>query len=669
MAAMLAARRVLASLAWLGLAIAAADLIARPIARTALIGNPELDDVGTAALIGAIAAVVLLFLVRGPRLRVFTIFAVLFVAGLYGQRLAGARLQSDGFYYFAYLRSIAFDRDVNFLNDYELIGLGGKRHLFTPTPTGHAQSAWTIGPAIVWSPFFGAAHLVALPLSKTRPNVSADGTSYPYRQAVCIAGLFYGLLGGYFTWRLCRLFAARRVAAAATALAIGGSFMLWYIVYEPSMTHAPAMAAVAGFAWLWAATLWRRTTWQWIALGALGGLMADIRWQSAIYGLLPLVEAGTLAWRAVRGGDGGALRRLLVDAAAGGAAFLAGFLPQMLAWKAIYGTYLAVSPIGPEIRFNDPHWADVLWSSRNGLFSTSPILIVGAIGFAILVRRHRVVGVAFALSCALMVLFNSMIQDWWSSDAFGGRRFDGAVPLLAVGVAMAIDAGRRIIAARPLIPAAALLMAAVMWNASLASAVRAGAFETTTQNDFGAVAGAQWRSVHARYGYPFSMPANLWFAWRNGVSPAAYDLLEPNRFFNDPIAPLGQIDFGSPRDALFAGDGLFAAAVDGAVSYRPAARVAEILFPVGRTAPFKVMVRMRAPQIDGAPPQRVAVVINGTGCGDFALGGEWQTFACDVPAGLIRPTLNRIVLTAARGSDGQPAFDLDLLRVDRLDRQ
>ncbi|HEX5215630.1 MAG TPA: hypothetical protein VFV98_09220, partial [Vicinamibacterales bacterium] len=103
---MLAARRIVASVAWLGLAVAAADLIARPMARTALLGNPQLDQVGAAGLLGAVAAVALLLLVRGSRLRVFTIFAALFVAGLYAQRLAGARLQSDGFYYFAYLRSI-----------------------------------------------------------------------------------------------------------------------------------------------------------------------------------------------------------------------------------------------------------------------------------------------------------------------------------------------------------------------------------------------------------------------------------------------------------------------------------------------------------------------------------------------------------------------------------
>ena len=39
----------------------------------------------------------------------------------------------------------------------------------------------------------------------------------------------------------------RYFAAAAVAATIGGSFMAWYLVKEPSMTHAPSMAAVAGF--------------------------------------------------------------------------------------------------------------------------------------------------------------------------------------------------------------------------------------------------------------------------------------------------------------------------------------------------------------------------------------------------------------------------------------
>ncbi|MEP6592829.1 MAG: hypothetical protein ABJC51_04015, partial [Acidobacteriota bacterium] len=214
------------------------------------------------------------------------IFALLFTAGLALQLQLGARLQSDGFYYFAYLRSMVFDRDVNFANDYRLLGLGDKPHLFQPTPTGYAQSAWTIGPAIVWAPFFAGGHLVARHLAVTDANVSTNGVSFPYRQAVCVAGLFYGLLGCWFSIRATARFYPRRLAAAATAAVVSGSFMAWYMVKEPSMTHAPSMAAVAAFAWGWLATRDARTSRQWIWLGALAGLMTLVRWQNALFALL-----------------------------------------------------------------------------------------------------------------------------------------------------------------------------------------------------------------------------------------------------------------------------------------------------------------------------------------------------------------------------------------------
>ena len=205
------------------------------------------------------------------RWRLWFIFGALFAGGVAAQLNLGARLQSDGFYYFAYLRSLAFDRDVEFTNDYRLLGLGDKPHLFRPTRTDHAQSAWTIGPAIVWSPFFAAGHLVARELSRNNPNVTANGISFPYRQAVCIAGLIYGLLGCWFMFGIAARLTDSRIAAAATAATVSGSFMLWYMVKEPSMTHAPSMALVAAFVLAWLVTRERRSTVSGYSLGCSPG--------------------------------------------------------------------------------------------------------------------------------------------------------------------------------------------------------------------------------------------------------------------------------------------------------------------------------------------------------------------------------------------------------------
>ena len=58
--------------------------------------------------------------------------------------------------------------------------------------------------------------------------------------------------------------------------------------------------------------------------------------------------------------------------------------------------------------------------------------------------------------------------------------------------------------------------------------------------------GAQARVVHRWFGNPFTYPASLVFALRNGVSPGEYDMLRTNRFLADPLQPYGRIDIGAP---------------------------------------------------------------------------------------------------------------------------
>jgi len=362
---------------WMLLVASVLELAGREVARRSLVSFVSGSTWPVWAIVlGSLMAGVLVAArsTRRPWMRTAALFSTLFAAGLAAQLQLNARLQSDGFYYFAYLRSLAFDHDVDFANDYRLLGLGDKAHLFTPTATGHAQSAWTIGPAIVWSPFFAAGHVVATVLSRHDPNVNANGISFPYRQAVCVAGLFYGLLGCWFCFRVTRRFVDSRVAALATSVVISGSFMIWYLVKEPSMTHAPSMAVVAGFTWLWLASRdsMTRSTRQWAVLGAVAGFMTLIRWQNALFALLPACDALVLLWSAVRSSDRAAFTRTIRAGLLFTACATAAFLPQMLAWKAIYGSYLAVSPVGPQILWSDPHLVDILWSSARRVSWCSP---------------------------------------------------------------------------------------------------------------------------------------------------------------------------------------------------------------------------------------------------------------------------------------------------------
>lgn len=656
------------------------ELCAREVARRSVL---ELlfawrPGLGLLVAIAAAAAIVgALVAARAPRMRTVLLFAVLFAAGVAVQIQLGARLQSDGFYYFAYLRSLVFDRDVEFSNDYRMLGLGDKPHLFEPTPTGYAQSAWTIGPAIVWSPFFAAAHPIAAQLAAGGADVNTIGTSYPYRQAVCIAGLFYGLLGCWFAYRFVRLIFASAISAGAVAFTVGGSFMLWYFVKEPSMTHAPAMAGVAGFLWLWASTRDRRTMGGWALLGAIAGFITLIRWQNAIFALLPAMEAAQLLLSASRRGNRDALQRTL----AGGALFTLcatlAFLPQMLAWKSIYGSYLAVSPVGPQIRWWDPHLTDILWSSRNGLFSWSPMLYAGAVGLLIVAWRMPAIGIPLIAVVATMTYFNASIQDWWGSDGFGGRRFDGTIPVFALGVAAVARALADVVARYPLATVSAGGVLLILWNLTLMNVAQGGHFRLGAAVSFGEMSAHQSRAFHGWFGNPFTYPASLLFALRNDVPVGAYDLLSANRFLGDPLQPYGRIDIGA-RDEYLIGGGWHDAERAGDITFRWAATPADVLIPLDHAAPLRLQIRAQAFNFAGAPPQILTVSVNGTRAQDVEVPPDWTTIALELDASYWRSGVNRVELAFSRatrpvdvglGGDTRPlAAAVDYVRIEVISR-
>lgn len=635
--------RVIRGVAWTLLAAVTLETVARQLARTRLLpGLPE-SAVGLGVM--ALVALVIGLTVRRTHVRAL-IFGTTLACGLAAQLHVGARLQSDAFYYYAYLRSVVFDRDVSLANDYRMLGLGDKPHLFEPTITGYAHSAWTMGPAVVWSPFFATGHLVATRLSAMGRDVATDGTSYPYRQSIVIAGLVYALIGWWLTLKLCEHWFSTRLASTAVALLAGGSFMLWYSVVEPTMTHAPSMAAVAGFLLYWIRTRDKRTLTGWIVLGVIAGLMMLLRWQNALFTLIPACDAVVGLWRAIRSKD----RVVVRDIVIGGVTFTAiatlTFLPQMLAWKAIYGSLIAVSPVGPKIRLADPQLVLTMFSSRNGLVAMSPILYVALIGLLGFTRRNAATGVPLLLAVGAMVWFNASIQDWWGSDGFGGRRFDGIIPIAAIGLATALDTLRRWTTARPQWVMGAVGVALIVWNLTLMTAAQRGNVRLGEAIPFGAVSGTQARIAHEWFGHPFSAPASLWFAARNGVSPALYDRLGPAMFLGDPLQQTGRVDIGED-DALYVGDGWFAAERDGEATYRWATGSAQLRIPLARVAPLEVQVRVRAFTFPGARPQQLSVEIDQTTFGPFALGADWQTVVFETPADVWHTGLNRLRLVFA----------------------
>jgi hypothetical protein len=440
------------------------------------------------------------------------------------------------------------------------------------------------------------------------------------------------------------------------------------------MTHAPSMAAVAGFVWAWLATRSERRTGQWAWLGALAGFMTLIRWQNALFALLPACDALALLVLSARAGDRVRFRRTITNGALFTACAALAFVPQMIAWHSIYGTWLAVSPVGPQLRWSDPHLSDILWSSRNGLFSWSPVLYCAALGLVIFAVDQPAIGIPALLALAVMTYFNACIQDWWGSAGFGGRRFDGTIPLFTIGAAAfgasAVAYTRR----HPLRIVGGAASALVLWNLALMSAAQEGAVRIGEPLSFGDASAAQSRALHRWFGNPFTYPASLAFALRNGLPPSDYDLLSANRFLSDPLRPYGRVDLGTD-DAWLVGEGWHGIEREGATTYRWAASPAMMLIPLDHAAPLTVQVRLHAFKYPGWTGQTLTLALNGRRYGPMPVREDWQTVEFGTETEAWRSGVNRLSLEFASartpaevglGGDLRPlAAAVDYVRVQQ----
>ena len=63
------------------------------------------------------------------------------------------------------------------------------------TETGYVSNLFTVGPAILWTPFLLLAHVFVLSCDFFGAHIAPNGYSTPYLFAMAIGTAFYGFLG------------------------------------------------------------------------------------------------------------------------------------------------------------------------------------------------------------------------------------------------------------------------------------------------------------------------------------------------------------------------------------------------------------------------------------------------------------------------------------------
>jgi hypothetical protein len=419
---------------------------------------------------------------------------------------------SDEVQYFSYLRSLWFDRDVSFENEYRHFYDSGVVHypgfhetfLERETVTGRRETFATMGSALLWSPFYAVADVVVRVRRALGDPIAADGYSQPYVSAVAYGSAVYGWLSLVLSMLIARRLFGDRVVTAGAGEAAGGAplaliaaIAVWigtplffYMYIAPPMSHACSAFTTALFVLVWLRVRERWSLRGLIALGAVAALLAMMREQDVFVAIGPAIDwlvtlVRRVRARGARGADGEAhWMRLVVNAAAGVAAFAIAYAPQLMAYVAINGYPGPSRLVARKMSWMSPHALQVLGSPRHGLLFWTPLILLSLAGLLCLVfirdrddsdrrdpDRLRIVGIYLLLMVATQVYVSGSVESWTVAGAFGQRRFVGLSVIFAIGLvaflrALPVQWPRRVALAAGAI--------AVWWNLGLMAQFGAG---------------------------------------------------------------------------------------------------------------------------------------------------------------------------------------------------
>lgn len=356
----------------------------------------------------------------------------------FGEPAPLSLITPDGFAYYGTLPSLWFDGDLDLSNQVRTaLGNEGERWMLS--------GLYPLGVTLTLVPAFLLGHgLTWIALGITGSELFAlDGFSLLY-QLCCVAFIcgFWGLSMASLHRLLVRRFALAPGAARNGILLYWlGSFFLWYLLTEPFWAHVLSSTWVVWTVVLVDHTLQRTLRGEvsarlWLLTSATASMAAITRVTNVF--LAPCALA--LLWQVHRSGLWTATLRCLPAMALG----VLPVLLQLWVWGLDPGDVSAPNPqaVGysedEKLVWGDPVFVPMLFSSLNGLFFWSPILLLAAYGWI----RRLLTGcwrdpllLALTVSALLLTYLNACWTAWYFGLCIGHRASLELGVVFAMGLA------------------------------------------------------------------------------------------------------------------------------------------------------------------------------------------------------------------------------------------
>ncbi len=412
---------------------------------------------------------VLLFIIfSATHLRLKSALPVIAFFCLFFVFISSPRIVSDGYGYFSYLRSIIFDRNMEFSNEFSHEGEGFNYNLSQllqqKTETGRTPNYWSVGPALLWAPFYLASLIISGINHLSSPGFRFSGYTVFEVTAVGFASSFWGLAAVLLAYFFTKRFFDNRTTLFASLVCWTGTTLFYFTFFETSFAHAPAAFAVSLYFFTW--YKFRRTSdlRHWFIIGFTGGLMVLVYWQNALFlsaaGLdliyLAFVNRkNSLPFRTV-------LWNFFTRLTAFSAAVFLAASPQLLVWKILFNRFLFI-PQGKNFVWNVPNnLIRLLAAPHHGLFTWTPITFLALTGWFSLRKKLGSAWYFMSTGLFLFYLHNAMVSDWYGGGAFGMRRFTNIFIFFVPGMAAFYERYGKRLACKILIPASVIYAWIVM---------------------------------------------------------------------------------------------------------------------------------------------------------------------------------------------------------------
>ncbi len=359
-------------------------------------------------------------------------------------------LEGDAFGYYAQVVSFVIDHDFFWMD---------RIQYFNPQP--HFYHSVPVGTAILWAPFFGLFHICAIFFNKLGLPISTSVYSTFHQASAYFANLVYSFLAILLTYKTLCLFYSRRVSIMSSLAVIGGTSVLNTTIWQTTMNHAPSYFIVTIFVYYWLQQRDKPTCKSLIILGFAGGLMCMVRWQNALFMVLPFFDALRDQLRAARKLDLKDFSAATLKHGLFLPAVLIGFSPQNIYWKTIHDKYFVYYYAHSNfLSIKLPDWRPILFSTNHGLITWTPMVGIALIGLLAGFKKKSVHILLF-MAFLLQLHLNSSVIYYGTGIHFGLRQFANCTTIFALGIAELLSTMKKASLQRAFI---AVLLFLVVWN-------------------------------------------------------------------------------------------------------------------------------------------------------------------------------------------------------------